>query len=104
MRFLATTYGGWNERLVESLFNDQEANLIKKMPLFQMEGVDKLIWWRSCNGIYTMQSAYYGIMEDLTDIQHLRKPGNWMLIWRLKVPSKVKLMLGGWHENAYPLE
>lgn len=52
-----------------------------------------LIWWWSRKGMYLVRLVYYGIMEDLIDNQHLRKPGNWMLIWRVKIPNKVKLML-----------
>lgn len=40
-----------------------------------------------------MRSAYYGVMEDLIDNTHLRKEGDWMAIWKLKIPQKVKLFI-----------
>lgn len=84
---------GWNERLVSSLFNDQEANLVKKIPLYLAEGDDKLIWRSNRDGNYSVRSAYNGIMKDIIDSQHLRKSVDWMLIWKLKIPNKVKLLL-----------
>lgn len=32
-------------------------------------------------------------MEELIDVTHLRRPGNWKDIWRLKVPPKIKHLL-----------
>lgn len=88
-----TARGGWNENLVDSLFTNQETCLIKRIPLYNAHGKDKLLWWRSRNEVYSVRSAYYDVMEDLIDNQHLRKEGNWMFIWRLKIPHKVKLLL-----------
>lgn len=63
------------------------------MVIHNLGDEDKLVWWRSRNGVYSVRSAYFGIMEDLTDSFHLRVPGNWMQIWRLKVPQRVKILL-----------
>lgn len=32
-------------------------------------------------------------MEELIDNTHLRKEGEWMAIWKLKIPQKVKLFI-----------
>jgi hypothetical protein len=42
------------------------------------------------NGHYSVRSAYHICIEDVINNDHLRKPGYWSGIWRLKVPLKVK--------------
>ena len=37
-----------------------------------------------------MRSAYCLCVEELVDVSHLPRPGNWRDIWRLKIPPKVK--------------
>lgn len=67
--------------------------MIKQIPLLDCSGVDKLCWWRSRNGEYSVQSGYYSTMEVLIDNHHFRKPGDWMRIWKLNIPPKFKLLL-----------
>lgn len=37
--------------------------------------------------------AYRLCVEELVDVCHLRQPGNWRDIWRLKFPPKVKHLI-----------
>lgn len=39
----------------------------------------------------TTQSAYHCTMESLVDNSELRMEDNWMKIWRLRIPEKVKV-------------
>lgn len=57
---LRETRDGWNEELVDSIFTNLEATLIKKVVVYNMSGEDKLIWWRSRNSLYWVRSAYFG--------------------------------------------
>jgi ribonuclease HI len=54
---------------------------------------DRLIWKAEKNGLYSVKSAYRLCMEELVDVSHLRRPGYWSGIWRLKVPPKIKNLL-----------
>lgn len=83
----------WNNTLIDSIFAAQEANLINSMPLLVRDSEDNITWWRSKNGSYSVRSAYYRVMEDLIDNTHLLKEGDWMSLWKFKVPQKVKLLL-----------
>lgn len=84
--------GGWNEAMGNEFFNPEEESLIRIIPLSNTQGEDKLIWWRSRNGMFSVRSAYYGVMEDLVNTNH-RVLGNWRHIWRLKIPQKLKILL-----------
>lgn len=63
------------------------------MPIYNVQGEDKLVWWRSRNGTYSVRSAYFGVMGNFIDSHNLRVPGKWMHIWNLKIPQKVKILL-----------
>jgi hypothetical protein len=68
--------------MVDSLFNEHEATCIKQMELLNVEENDVMIWNKSRNGVFSVKSAYYSIMEELLDKSSLRIEGNWMQIWK----------------------
>lgn len=49
-----------------------------------------MIWKDEKHGKYYVKSAYRFCVEELFDSSHLRRPGNWSGIWKLKVPPKVQ--------------
>lgn len=83
--------------MVTQLFNPQEASRIISMPILNREEDDNLVWGRSRSGLYSVKSAYFAIMEELTDQSGLRMDGEWITIWKLRIPQKVKLLL--WRAN-----
>lgn len=82
----------WHTTISNSLFESKEAYIIQAIPLLGQGGEDQISWGRSSTGQYSVRSAYYRIMEDLIDNNHLGKEGDWMAIWKIKVPQKVKLL------------
>lgn len=58
--------------------------------MFTKVPVDNMVWKVERNGIYSVRSAYRLCVEELVDTSHLRRPGYWSGIWRLKVPPKVR--------------
>lgn len=72
------------------------------MPILNDFEEDTLVWWRSRNGNYSVKSAYYVFMEELVDHSVLRMDGDWMSIWKLKVPQKVKLLLRRANRGCLP--
>lgn len=63
------------------------------MPLIVQVQQDKVIWKAERNGKYSVCSAYRLCIEELIDTSHLRHPGYWSGIWRLKVPPKVRNLI-----------
>ncbi|XP_045791279.1 uncharacterized protein LOC123885984 [Trifolium pratense] len=72
----------WNEALIHQLFNLRDAAEILKIPISCMQDEDVPIWRFSKNGIYSVRSAYYQLMEAIIDNTHLRVEGDSMKIWR----------------------
>ncbi|XP_039685037.1 uncharacterized mitochondrial protein AtMg00310-like [Medicago truncatula] len=79
----------WNEPLIRQLFADDTAKDILNTPLHHQVQMDKMIWKAEKNGCYSLRSAYRTCIEDVINNDHLRRPGYWSGIWRLKVPPKV---------------
>ncbi|PNY17449.1 hypothetical protein L195_g014192 [Trifolium pratense] len=83
----------WNEALIHQLFNLRDATEILKIPVSCMREEDVPIWRFSKNSVYSVLLAYYQLMEAVIDNTHLRVEGDWMKIWKLKVPNRVKIFI-----------
>ena len=85
----------WKTDVINSLFYDFEAALIKNIPLCRSIKDDVLIWPFNPDGIYIVKSSYRYLHEQQ---QHdLCRPSDnsvlkplWKKIWGLQVPNKVK--------------
>ena len=64
--------------------------------------MDRLIWKAEKNGNYSVRSAYRICIEEVINNDHLRKPGYWSGIWRLKVPPKVKSLVWRICRDCFP--
>lgn len=53
----------WNENLVRTISEQEDANTILSMPLLASVDEDRIIWKHSSNGLYTVKSAYFLIRE-----------------------------------------
>ncbi|MCH79557.1 retrotransposon protein [Trifolium medium] len=83
----------WNEALIHQLFNLIDASEILKIPVSCTRNEDVPVWRFSNNGIYSVRSAYYQLMEVITDNTHLKVEGGWMKMWKLRVPNRVKIFI-----------
>ena len=83
----------WKVNVIDNLFYDFEATIIKNMPLCKTIQDDILIWPFKPNGVYSVKSRYYLHKQQ----QHgLPGPSDnsvltpfWKKIWGLQVPNKV---------------
>jgi len=83
----------WNVPLLRQVFSDDVTSRILNTPLIEQVKNDRLIWKAEKNGHYSVRSAYRLCAEELVYVSHLRQPGDWQDIWRLKVPPKVKHLI-----------
>ena len=51
------------EELIEKLFWEEEAIVIKQIPLSRMRPQDELIWTGTKDGNYIVHSAYWQLIE-----------------------------------------
>ncbi|CAN1156954.1 Putative ribonuclease H protein At1g65750 [Linum perenne] len=80
----------WDEEHVAMLFNDRDAACILSMPLPRQVGRDVMIWHFSKDGNYSVRSAYRVYMDKVVRRTYLNVPGEWPLLWKMKIPPKVK--------------
>jgi hypothetical protein len=80
----------WNESTVRQVFSADLAEKIMNTPLIAQVQADRLIWKAEKHGKYSVKSAYRLCVEELIDTSHLRRPGNWLCIWKLQVPPKIR--------------
>ena len=83
----------WNRDIVCHIFSVDVADSILNTPLLDQVDTDRLIWKAEKNGFYSVKSAYRLCVDELIDVSHLKQPGFWSGIWRLKVPPKIKNLI-----------
>jgi hypothetical protein len=97
----------WNAALVESIFQKEEAELIKNIPLSPLGPKDCKIWRCTANGEFSVRSAYHMEME----LMELGGCGSsysntenlvWKTCWKMKVPNAVKMFLWKACHNLLP--
>lgn len=101
----------WNNTIVDSVFWEHEAAVIKAIPLSDSNCSDKLIWGPSKKGIFSVRSAYHLDFQD-----KLNRNGEWSesssgsnvqqqwwkTLWSLKCPSKIKMFVWRLCKEALP--
>ncbi|KAL0013557.1 hypothetical protein SO802_000626 [Lithocarpus litseifolius] len=98
----------WNVEMVEGLFHEEEAELIKQIPLSRVASEDILYWPYSSYSVYSSKSGYKFLkMEDeLMDRAHDSAVDDdsqvWKRIWSMNAPQKVKMLLWRACREAIP--
>ncbi|KAG5546642.1 hypothetical protein RHGRI_018725 [Rhododendron griersonianum] len=97
----------WDGAILNSLFNPHLCSLICSTPISWTGCADKLIWRHSSSGVYSVNSGYLlasCLTKDhggsLPSSSYNLPPTIWKLIWRLKVPPRVKHFLWRAIRNA----
>lgn len=83
----------WKNSLLDTNFNQHDAQRIKTLRLLHTTSNDKLIWKFSHSWKYTVRSSYHNIMENIVNNDYLKAVGDWMIISKLGVPHKIKHFL-----------
>ena len=63
---------------------------------------DRLVWKKENDGDYSVWSAYKLCMQELLDVSHFKVSGSWDIIWRLKMPPRVKNFILRIYGNCIP--
>jgi ribonuclease HI len=96
--------GGWDADTIRSIFEEDIALKILRVPISRFGGEDFASWPYSRYGTYTVRSAYnmareqsllitsnysgHGMSSDASGIVQM-----WKKLWRIKVPGKMKITL-----------
>ncbi|KAF5468409.1 hypothetical protein F2P56_012561 [Juglans regia] len=88
----------WNLHLVHNVFTPEEAAIISKIHISPCNRSDKQVWRCTKNGIFSVKSAYHlqvsmnGINKGQSS-ESTKHEDLWKLLWKLKVPSNIKMFL-----------
>ena len=90
----------WNLEMIDGLFNTEEAELIKIIPLSREAKEDVLFWPHSSDGRYSCKTGYRFLKmeEELNDEPQVTTNDHtqvWKAVWSMRAPPKVKTLL--WH-------
>lgn len=89
----------WNEELVKTLFNQEEANLILELELPQISSEDSLCWTASRDGKFSVKSCF-GIIQRMDSGMDFDQ--FWGFIWRSGLHENLKLFLWRLASNVLP--
>lgn len=94
----------WNTDIISSLFNDDEKNLILKVPIPWFATTDSIFWSHEPSGEFSVKSCYYSIVNQ-SQLSSL--PSNfihpvWKKLWELKIPSRISIFLWKLGTNSLP--
>lgn len=92
---------GWDNELLESLFNTEEVSLIKEIPVSVVGIKDRLVWRHSKDGQYNVKSGYQLASERAAYSRNKAESTSkeqddqklWKRIWGLEVKKKVQHFL-----------
>lgn len=92
----------WNVGLIDNIFMEDEARVIKSIPINPRWGGYFVIWHASPNGQFSVKNAYILALSGSSSSINGRgessnsrsKEAFWKHLWKLKLPPKIKVF--GW--------
>ncbi|XP_074299498.1 uncharacterized protein LOC141630611 [Silene latifolia] len=103
IRDLCLNSGGWNQDLINMLFDDESSKRILAIPLRINDGEDEIIWPFSSTGVYTVKSGYGLLFNDLfmrrgtsldrSRLNQGRKNFCGKRLWHLSIPQSWKILI-----------
>jgi hypothetical protein len=93
--------GLWDEQLLSEIFNPLDVRRILQIPISQELGEDFVAWHKTRNFCFSVRSAYYSEWEHQFGIKIRSNTGQsssssnpvWGIVWKLQVPSKVRIFI-----------
>lgn len=74
-------------------FRPATADHIFRTSLIDTAVEDQRVWWPESSSTYSVRSAYRTLMERVLDTGQLLVEGDWRVLWKMKIPPKVKHLL-----------
>jgi hypothetical protein len=104
--------GTWDEDLLRVLFNAVDVERILQIPINHQGFEDFIAWGETKHGRYMVKSGYYLQWKHQfgTSFSQLALPGGsatnltWKVLWKLKIPSKVKIFMWRALHGIMPLK
>lgn len=95
----------WRNEVIDHVFNAQEAETIKSIPLSSTNQPDQLIWPFTLSGHYSVKSGYRFLHENSKKFQSSTHDAVfWKKVWGMEVPSKIKNFTWRANREAFPVK
>ncbi|KAK3230518.1 hypothetical protein Dsin_002399 [Dipteronia sinensis] len=101
-----TASGEWNRRLISDSFIPDDANLILSLPCSSNITSNSLVWHSDKFGAYSVKSRYHlgcNLISSPSCSSLDSSESWWKYLWRMKIPSKVKIFLWRVSHNWIPI-
>ena len=103
-----TNRGAWDISVLQEVFEPDTTLRIQQLPLPNSNANDSVLWKACTNGVFTVKSAYQlacskrstGVTGSSSTMTQYRK--FWKMLWKIKVPNKIKIHLWRACMNALP--
>ncbi|CAN1779651.1 Putative ribonuclease H protein At1g65750 [Linum perenne] len=79
----------WDQEIIESLFEQRDAEEIVSVPLGVGGLADKLIWHYDQKGNYSVRSTHRVLTNYMFPRAHLAVAGAWSQVWSLQTPPRI---------------
>lgn len=79
----------WNGDLVDSIFEEEEAALIKGIPLLSSPQEDRLVWEGERSRVYSIHNGYRILMHSVS--HPFSNHAVFKQIWKVQCPPKIKI-------------
>lgn len=86
---MESTGKSWDMDLVDDIFNDRDAELIKRVPIPMCERNDSWFWLLDDKGVFTVKSSYRWLKGECASTYS----SFWNKLWELKLPGKISQFL-----------
>lgn len=80
----------WDIYILRDLFHENDVQQILKIPISHSREENAWVWLDEANGAYYVKSAYRRLYQIHYGDSNPGNNFNWLKIWRLSVPPKVK--------------
>lgn len=92
----------WDHDLVRDIFNSEDATRILNIPLSYTPNDDSWLWLEDEKGKYTVKSGYRLLRKLQQQIPSTSMSFNWLKLWSLPMPPKVKNFIWRALQNCIP--
>ncbi|KAK3222717.1 hypothetical protein Dsin_009742 [Dipteronia sinensis] len=102
---LKMSLGGWNTKLICESFIADDADLILSLPCSAQSVPDSILWHYDKFGVYSVRSAYHlgcTVPSNPSSFGLSSSESWWKALWRIKVPSKIKIFMWRASNNWLP--
>lgn len=93
----------WNLVRVRELFSKDDALAILATNVPQHQVVDRIVWSKSTDGIYSVKTGYRVWQNLYAGNSRCAQLEGWSRIWRLSIPHKVKIFIWRFCRDNVPV-